>query len=131
MPAPATCRHPANQSVSNWINLSAFATAAPGTYGNLGYNSMKDPGIFQLNVASWRTFPVGEKRAFQLRVEAFNLPNQLYPFTPGAAPITMGVGGNVSLTTPNFSRITDDVSGNNGLLAGDYRVVQLTAKFIF
>ena len=69
--------YPANQTVSNWINASAFAPAAPGTYGNLGYNNLKGPGIFQLNMALSRNFPIGEKRHIQLRAEAFNLPNHL------------------------------------------------------
>ena len=72
--------YPANQTVNNWINASAFAPAALGTYGNLGYNNLKGPGIFQLNVALSRTFPIGEKRTIQLRAEAFNLPNHLNAF---------------------------------------------------
>ena len=67
----------------------------------------------------------------QLRAEAFNLPNHVNAFTPGVGPITTGFGGNVSLTTPNFSQITQDISGNNGGIPGDYRVVQLAMKFVF
>ena len=72
--------YPANQTVSNWINASAFAPATPGTYGNLGYNSLKGPGVFQLNLALSRNFTIGEKRAIQVRAEAFNLPNHLNRF---------------------------------------------------
>src|SRR5262249_53401433 len=79
--------YPANQTVNRWINASAFAAAAPGNYGNLGYNNMKGPGVFQLNLALSRNFPVGEKRALQLRAEAFNLPNHLNG--------TFGAGGNI------------------------------------
>ena len=60
-----------------------FRPPAPGTYGNLGYNNLKGPGIFQLNVALSRTFPIGEKMTIQLRAEAFNLPNHLNAFAPG------------------------------------------------
>ena len=123
--------YPANQTFSNWINKAAFATAAPGTYGNLGYNNMKGPGIVQVNVALSRNFALGEKRLIQLRAEAFNLPNHVNAFTPGVGPITTGFGGNVSLTTPNFSQITTDISGNNGGTPGDYRVVQVAMKFVF
>jgi hypothetical protein len=38
--------YPANQTVTNWINASAFATATLGTYGNLGYNNLKGPVFF-------------------------------------------------------------------------------------
>ena len=55
--------YPANQTFSNWINKSAFATAAPGTYGNLGYNNMKGPGIVQLKCSSVAEFLAGGKAA--------------------------------------------------------------------
>jgi hypothetical protein len=67
----------------------------------------------------------------QLRAEAFNLPNHLNPFAPGVGPINTGIGGNATLNSSNFGQITSDISGNNGLLAGDYRVVQIAMKFIF
>ncbi|MGA2713847.1 MAG: carboxypeptidase-like regulatory domain-containing protein [Bryobacteraceae bacterium] len=123
--------YPANQTLSNWINSSAFAPATPGTYGNLGYNNMKGPGIFQLNVAFSRTFQIGEKRAFQLRAEAFNLSNHVNGFAPGVSPINAGAGANDTLNSSTFQSVTSDISGNNGLQGGDYRVVQVAAKFVF
>ena len=123
--------YPSSQTANNWINRSAFLAAAPGTYGNLGYNNMKGPGTFQLNLALSRNFAIGERQTIQLRAEAFNLPNHLNLFTPGAAPNAGQRGGNVSLTAPNFGQITNDISGNSGLTGGDYRVIQLALKFVF
>ena len=126
--------YPSNQSVDNWISKSAFKNAATGTYGNLGYSNLKGPGVFQLNLALSRNFPIREKQVLQVRAEAFNLPNHLNPFTPGVGPIgggNPGYGGVVTLTSPNFGQIRNDISGNGGLLPGDYRVVQLAMKLIF
>jgi len=123
--------YPDNQNVNNWINRSAFANPDMGTYGNLGYNNLKGPGVFQLNLSLSRNFYILEKRYIQLRAEAFNLPNHLNPFAPGAAPNAGQAGANVPLTAPNFGQITNDISGNNGLQSGDYRVVQLAVKFVF
>ena len=123
--------YPSSQTANNWINRSAFLAAAPGTYGNLGYNNMKGPGTFQLNLALSRNFAIGERQTIQLRAEAFNLPNHLNLFTPGAAPNAGQRGGNVSLTAPNFGQITNDISGNSGLTGGDYRVIQFALKFVF
>jgi hypothetical protein len=123
--------YPDNQNVNNWISRSAFANPDLGTYGNLGYNNMKGPGVFQLNMALSRTFAIKEKKTIQIRAEAFNLPNHLNAFAPGAAPNAGQAGANVSLTAPNFGQITNDISGNNGLTSGDYRVVQLAMKFVF
>jgi hypothetical protein len=124
--------YPKKQTVNNWINASAFASPVPGTYGNLGYNNLKGPGVFQLNMALSRTFGISEGRSIQLRAEAFNLPNHVNPFTPGISPTQGGQrGGNISLTAPNFGQITNDISGNNGLSSGDYRVIQFALKYMF
>lgn len=118
--------YPQGQSVNQWINPKAFGLPALGTLGNLGQNNIKGPGVFQLNMALSRTFPVwGEGRTIQLRAEAFNLPNHLNPATPAA------VGNGNSLNSSTFGRILADISGNNGLSDGDYRVVQLAMKFVF
>jgi len=115
--------YPSEQTFDNWIDRSAFAPAPLGTYGNVGYNSFKGPGVFQLNMALSRTFSLGEKRSIQLRGEAFNLPNHVNG--------TFGSPGSINLNSTNFGRITQDISGNGGLLPGDYRVIQLALKLAF
>jgi len=50
--------YPSNQNVNSWISRSAFCTPTLGTYGNLGYNNMKGPSVFQLNMALSRNFAV-------------------------------------------------------------------------
>jgi hypothetical protein len=119
-----------NQTVSQWVNPAAFAMPAPGTYGNLGYNNMKGPGVFQFNMALSRTFPIRERKTIQLRAEAFNLPNHLNPSTPNTSPLSNTTGIS-ALNVANFGQITNDISGNNGLNSGDYRIVQLAMKFVF
>ena len=123
--------YPRHQTVDHWIDASAFAPAAPGTYGNLGRNNMKGPGVFQLDMALSRNFTFKEGQTIQLRAEAFNLPNHLNPFAPGAAPNAGQTGAFVNLIAPNFGQITNDISGTNGLTAGDYRVIQLALKLLF
>ncbi|HEV3333302.1 MAG TPA: carboxypeptidase regulatory-like domain-containing protein [Bryobacteraceae bacterium] len=124
--------YPTNQNVNQWLNPAAFTQPALGTYGNLGLNNMKGPGVFQLNMALSRNFTIAEHKTLQVRAEAFNLPNHLNPFTPGIAPInTTLFGGQQNLNAANFGQITSDISGNNGLTGGDYRVIQLAMKFVF
>jgi hypothetical protein len=123
--------YPKDQNVNHWIDAGAFKVADLGTYGSLGYNNMKGPGVFQLNMAVSRTFTIREGKTIQLRGEAFNLPNHVNPFTPGVGQNAGQRSGNVSLTAGNFGQITSDISGNNGLTLGDYRVIQLALKFMF
>jgi hypothetical protein len=77
-----------------------------------------------------RTFPIKEKKNFQLRAEAFNLPNHLNPSVPGGA--TAGANASsAALNAGSFGQIAGDISGTSGLSAGDYRVVQFALKFNF
>jgi hypothetical protein len=119
--------YPSNQRVTNWINTSAFALPALGTYGNLGQNNIKGPGVFQFNMALSRTFAIRERKTLQMRFESFNLPNHLNPAAPGS-PSSPGTN---SLSSSTFGQIQGDISGNNGLDAGDPRIIQLAMKFVF
>jgi hypothetical protein len=112
---------PASRGVNNWLNAAAFSLPALGTYGNLGLNNLQGPGMFQFNVALSRSFHVrGEGRILQVRAESFNLPNHMNPSTPTA-----------NLASSTFGQILSDISGNNGLDAGDPRIIQLAMKFVF
>jgi len=112
-----------NTTVS-WLNPASFAIPALGTYGTTADGIVVGPGLFQLNMALARTFPIYEKTTFQIRAEAFNLPNHLNPGNPTTA-----------LNSSLYGVINSDQSGNIGgalqVNAGDYRIVQLAAKFVF
>jgi len=79
-----------------------------------------------------RTFAIREHQSIQIRAEAFNLPNHVNLATPGAGGAG-GIGRSVAFNAPNFgqTQITSDISGNSGLQAGDYRIIQFAMKLIF
>jgi hypothetical protein len=122
--------YPKKKTAGNWINRAAFAPAPPGSYGNVAYNSFEGPGTFQLNMAVSRIFAIRERQSIQIRAEAFNLPNHVNLATPGGAG-PGGLGRALTLNSSNFGQITSDISGNNGLQQGDYRVIQFALKLIF
>jgi hypothetical protein len=103
--------YPQGQNVNRWISAAGFGAAATGSYGNLGYNNIKGPGVFNMDVALSRTFPVWERKTLQFRAEAFNLPNHTNFSTPVA-----------TLSSGTFGQIQ---------AAGDPRIVQLAMKFVF
>jgi hypothetical protein len=123
-----------NQSCPNapcvrWITSAAFASPAAGNYGNLGLNNLKGPGVVQVDMAVSRTFQLAEKKTLQFRAEAFNLPNHVNLATPNSA---FGANNsNAPLNSGTFGTITSDISGTQGLTAGDPRIIQLALKFIF
>ena len=113
-----TC--PTATTCLSWLTPTAFSLPAAGTIGNLGVENLKGPSIFQLDVALSRTFPILEKRTLQLRADFFNLPNHMNPSTPTAAT-----------NSGAFGTITSDISGTQGLSAGDPRIIQVAMKFVF
>jgi hypothetical protein len=113
-----------------WVSRAAFSTPAVGSLGNLGIGNIIGPGIFQFDLALARTFPIAERKNFQLRADAFNLPNHLNPSVPGGA--TAGANASsAALNAGSFGQITGDISGTSGLTSGDYRIVQVALKFVF
>ncbi len=66
-----------NPTVDRWFDRSAFVVVPTGSYrfGNSGRNILDGPGAIIINTSLSRRFRFGEKRSFQYRLEAFNLPN--------------------------------------------------------
>lgn len=58
-----------------YLNPAAFAVPLPGTFGDLGRNALRGPGLAQLDLQITRSFHFGEKLALKVRAEAFNLFN--------------------------------------------------------
>src|SRR5262249_59114642 len=57
-----------------WYDPCAFAAPVPGTYGNLGRNTLTGPGFDDVDASLAKVFkPSGERLNVQLRAEVFNL----------------------------------------------------------
>jgi len=72
------------------INGAAFRAAPDSVQGGLGRNALSGFGMSQLDLALRRDFPIGDRRSFQLRVEAynaFNHPNFADPIRFMASPL--------------------------------------------
>lgn len=103
---------PANErTVGRWFNTSAFVPAAAFTIGTASRNPVRGPGYRNLDVALIRRVSLTGPHALELRVEAFNVTN-----TPPLGP------PNGTLGSAAFGSITT---------AGDPRVIQLAAKWLF
>jgi hypothetical protein len=58
-----------------FLNPAAFATPAPGTYGNLQRGSLHGPNFKQVDLMLSKQVPIAGERNFEVRVEVFNLFN--------------------------------------------------------
>jgi Carboxypeptidase regulatory-like domain/TonB dependent receptor len=64
-----------NRSIHEWFNTSAYQFTAPYTFGDTPRNSLRGQPYKNADLALLRSFPIGESRSLQFRVDAFNIFN--------------------------------------------------------
>jgi hypothetical protein len=99
------------RSVTRWFNTAAFAQPAAGTYGTLGRNTERGPGINNLDLAVFKNVDLSRGMRLQFRLESFNALNH-----------TQFSGVSTNLTSTNFGVVTS---------ARPARINQLGLKFLF
>jgi hypothetical protein len=104
---------------SNWINAAAFATPANQTFGNLGRNAYRAPGISQIDMGLSKFVYITEKLNLRFRADLFNVLNRAQFGAP-----------NADISTSNFGTITSTIS-NYATGRGTPRELQLSAKIVF
>jgi hypothetical protein len=111
-----------NRNANCWLNLNAFQTPAPGSFGNLGNNNIFGPGYFDVDLGLSRMFVIRERQRIEIRGEAFNVQNRVNLNSAGNGVSAYPNGPSVAMTSPTFSKILSDVSP---------RILQFAIKYIF
>ncbi len=96
---------------AGFFNMLAFTVPAAGLYGNAGRNTIPGPGSFTANLSFGRSFPMGERRRLELRLESTN-----------------------TLNTVNIARIATTVNASDygrALGAGGMRTTSIQMRFRF
>jgi carboxypeptidase family protein/TonB-dependent receptor-like protein len=70
-------------TADHWYDPCAFSRPAPGTYGNLGRNTLTGPGLFNVDFSADKVFKPTERINLQFRAEIFNLLDQAHFYVPG------------------------------------------------
>ena len=96
------------EQIAQYLNKTAFVPNALGTYGNLGRNTFRAPGLATWDFGLFKRFQLRESMALTYRLEAFNAFNRPNLNAPTSAQ------NNV-----NFMRITS---------AFDTRVLQMALR---
>ncbi|HTR38385.1 MAG TPA: carboxypeptidase regulatory-like domain-containing protein [Bryobacteraceae bacterium] len=110
---------PGGSTPELWINPAAFAMPAPGTFGNLGRNAFRAPGISEIELGLSKDLSLTERVSIRFRADVFNLLNRAQYGAPNAV-----VGQS------NFGVITTTIS-NYATGRGTPREFQLSAKISF
>jgi Carboxypeptidase regulatory-like domain/TonB dependent receptor len=110
---------PGGSTPSEWINPAAFSVPAAGTFGNLGRNTFRAPGISALDLALAKDVLLGEHARMRFRADAFNIFNR-----------AQYGGPNADISQANFGEITTTIS-SYATGRGTPREFQLSAKLSF
>jgi hypothetical protein len=76
------------RKTGRWVDPTAFALQAAGTYGNAGRNILIGPGLVSLDMSLFKTTRLTERWGLQFRAEAFNLPNRTNFVIPNNVMLT-------------------------------------------
>lgn len=107
-----------NNNAVHWFNVNAFTQAANGTVGDLRRNTVLGPGYRNYDASLSKIFSLGGKRAFHIRLEAYNMTNTTNFMAASESTSPSGF----SLGDSNFGDLTADRGG---------RTVQLAGRFVF
>lgn len=102
------------------FNTCAFQDPAPGSFGDVGLNTLKGPGVMEWDPAVVKNFTLGESRRVEFRAELYNAFNHTN-FQFAASGPQNGINSTV-LGTSSFGYVT---------AARSPRQVQFALKFYY
>ena len=85
---------------SGIFSVTDFPLPAPGVNGNLGRNRFRGPGYAQVDLSLSKKFPITERVAAQLRLDAFNALNRVNLNNPVLDLVNNNFGKSTSALTP-------------------------------
>ncbi|MBO0859414.1 MAG: TonB-dependent receptor, partial [Chloracidobacterium sp.] len=84
-----------------WFDTTAFARPTGVRFGAVGRNTMRGPGVVNLDLSLFRTFKLTERFNLQFRVESFNVSNTPHFSNP-----------NGNINSSNFGKILSTQSAD-------------------
>jgi hypothetical protein len=111
--------YPSDRTPEQWFNPAAFAVPARGTWGNAGRNTVRAPGLVQIDLALQKRFVITGPRNIEFRAEAFNVLNR----------VNLGAPGTTVTSPSSFGRITGPL--NTGYGTGTARQMQFMFRLNF
>ncbi len=106
-----------------WFNTCAYAIATPGTFGNVGRNTIEGPGFEENDWALEKYFNITERQHFEFRAEFFNALNHYNPLFARSGPQN---ANNATVFNPSDPSLFGVITA-----ARPPRQVQLALKYLF
>ena len=114
----------------SWFDPFAFATVTQPRFGTAGFNTVRAPGLVNVDAGLFRDFRLTERWKMQFRAEAFNLSNTPHFAAPGANVSNMQLNPDGSLRNLNGYTVITGVQ-NTGREGVDERMFRFALKLSF
>ncbi len=88
-----------------WLNKAAFAQPATGTFGTLGKNALRGPGMIVFDANLSKNYALNERWKLQLRGEFFNATNHVNPNEPQQSLNSADFGVIRSVRAPRVGQV--------------------------
>jgi hypothetical protein len=115
------------RTVKQWFNPAAFSAPAPGTFGDVGRDTLTGPGLSELDMALAKTTVIHERLRAQFRAEFFNVLNHANFTTPN--PVVYSSGPTPK--TPTVEPAPSSTAGVISATATTSRQIQFGLKLLF
>jgi hypothetical protein len=112
---------------NQWFNPEAFVAPFPGTYGNASRDSLKGPGLTDVDLSFAKNTTIRERLRMQFRAEYFNILNHTNFTTPN--PVVFSTGPTPA--KPGTAAAPSPTAGVITASATTSRQLQFAVKFLF
>ena len=103
-----------------FFDTSAFAQPTGVRFGNVGRNTMRAPGVVNLDLSLFRTFKLTERFKLEFRAEAFNITNTPHFNAPDS-----------DVSSSDFGKILSTDNGENTAAGGRSRSFRFGLRLNF
>jgi Carboxypeptidase regulatory-like domain len=115
------------KTVNQWFNPAAFTAPYPGTFGNVGRDTLNGPGLADLDLSLSKSTTIREGLRAQFRAEFFNVLNHSNFTTPNAVVYSSGP----TPKTPTAEAAQSPTAGVVSATATTSRQIQFGLKLLF
>jgi len=117
---------------TSFFDSLAFVPVTAARFGTAGFNSLRGPGLANLDLGLFRSFSITERLQMQFRAEAFNFTNTPHWANPAANISSVSYNANGSIRDlGGFGAITATNAGNLGRAGTDERTFRFGLRLSF
>jgi hypothetical protein len=117
---------------TSYFDPMAFRPVTDVRFGNAGFNSLRGPGLINLDAGLFRDFRFTDRFHLQFRAEAFNFTNTPHWSNPAANVSSITYNGDGTIRTlGGFGSITSTNAANLGRAGTDERMYRLGLRLSF